>query len=228
MKIHKNIKSLRKDLVLIFILSFVIIIIIDFWLMNVPEIIPIGAELGNIIYRLSFAYITSFIFYFLVVHIKNEKDKENLKPFTKRNVQGIISIGKSINLNLTNKSDFLSLDELKEICSKTPPKISNLPYSVAGLPNISFDFHTWFQYIDYCRLNSWEWSNYLFQKSNVLDSELSAILLEIEGCGLFEISNKLKNSVSKEENIILLHNFFFHYFSSIIKLENYYNQKLIK
>lgn len=49
--------------------SVVAVVGIEFFLRDIPEIIPKGAEIGEVVYRLSLSYISSYIFYFVVVHL---------------------------------------------------------------------------------------------------------------------------------------------------------------
>lgn len=74
----KLIKALRRDLSTIFLLSLASILLIDFWLIDTPEIFPGGYKLGQIIYKVSLSYISAFIFYFLVVHMKQRPGYERL------------------------------------------------------------------------------------------------------------------------------------------------------
>ncbi len=83
-------KTLRKDITIIFILCIATITSIDFWLKNIPELFNGGGKIGDIIYKLCLSYISAFIFYFLVVHIKTQRDKANLYKYVTQKVDRII------------------------------------------------------------------------------------------------------------------------------------------
>lgn len=73
-------KLLNQKLLLnsLLISSFVIILLNDFVLNEVTEIISFGNKLGALLSNLSLAYISSFIFYYIVVVLKEKKDKKNI------------------------------------------------------------------------------------------------------------------------------------------------------
>ncbi|MBJ2125857.1 hypothetical protein [Flavobacterium sp. IB48] len=63
---------------LLLAVSFVIILLNDFFLSETSEIVPFGDELGSVLSNLSLAYISSFIFYCVVVVLKEKRDKKNI------------------------------------------------------------------------------------------------------------------------------------------------------
>jgi hypothetical protein len=70
-----------KQKILLFTLLIISILIVglnDFILKDVPEISKLGDELGAILSNLSLAYISSYIFYIVVVEIKEARDKKNI------------------------------------------------------------------------------------------------------------------------------------------------------
>lgn len=101
---RKHIKNINKWLLLILIFSIVVIVLIDFWLINVPEKVSWGYEFGKILYPLCMAYISSFIFYFVTVHIKNVRDKTNIKPYIYKNVTSVIGFHTGIHSSLQNSA----------------------------------------------------------------------------------------------------------------------------
>jgi hypothetical protein len=68
----------RQLLNLLLFISIVIILLNDFLLNETFEIVSFGDELGTILSNLSLAYISSFIFYYVVVVVKDKKDKKNI------------------------------------------------------------------------------------------------------------------------------------------------------
>jgi len=65
-------------LIFILILSSITIILNDFVFNETAEIISIGNELGSVLSNLSLAYISSYIFYLIVVVVKEKQDKRNV------------------------------------------------------------------------------------------------------------------------------------------------------
>ncbi len=148
-KIYRNIASLRSDLSILFLAAIIFIILMNFWFVNIPEIFKGAGKIGQISYELSFAYVSAFIFYFLVVHLKDQKDKENLYNYISNKTLSVIGIAKSLinaiakeaNVNLAN--DYPNRSELNEIC-----KLIN-PNSKAPLLLMNMNYANWLQYFDY-------------------------------------------------------------------------------
>lgn len=70
----------KKVLSTIFIISIVSVGLIDFWLINIPAKSINYYKAGQIWYKISFAYITSYIFFFLNVQIANFENKSKNFP----------------------------------------------------------------------------------------------------------------------------------------------------
>jgi len=86
--------SVRTEINFILGACLTTVIAIDFIFSNVPEVFQGGAKLGAIVDRLCLSYISSYIFFFLVVHIKSQKDKENLYPYIAQKTDRIIGDAK--------------------------------------------------------------------------------------------------------------------------------------
>lgn len=95
-------KGIDKRLKIILLLAIPIVISIDFWLINIPEKIVWGYEFGFIIRSLSMAYIASFIFYYVTVHIKSNRDKKNLKPYITKCISDILGLQNGIHNSMQN------------------------------------------------------------------------------------------------------------------------------
>ena len=79
-------------LLTIFIFFAVIVLWIDF------NIFPLFKtenanyhKINNIIRTIALSYITSFVFYFIIIYLREQKDKKNSKKFISRKTVGIIS-----------------------------------------------------------------------------------------------------------------------------------------
>jgi hypothetical protein len=64
-----------------------------------------GAELWNLLYELSLASPAAYVFYFLVVHLKRQRDREILKPFLYLHTNSIVEDAKFISRKLAGASD---------------------------------------------------------------------------------------------------------------------------
>jgi hypothetical protein len=224
-RIIKNLISLRKDLFIIFIISMFTILLIDFWLINIPELFTGGEKLGQIIYKLCFAYISAFIFYFLVIHLKNQKDKENLNDYISKNLALVIGQGKSLISSLARASNITLLgsyptnNELNNICNVINPN-ANAPLF---LHNVNSNAN-WLQYFDYYKSRSNEATRKILSKLQFIDSVLVNKLAVIEDCSHFRDVSMFAHIKISNTNLTAFIQSLKNYFELIEDLENYYKQ----
>lgn len=204
--------------------------IIDFWLIDIPEIFKGGYKLGQIIYKLCMSYISAFIFYFLVVHIKQQKDKENLYSYVAQKVNMIIgcawglisAVSNASNITLTEK--YPSKEELDIICTCINPN-ANTPLLLGRLGN----YANWMQYFDYQKIRSNDATEKIFKKMPFLETELVNILSKIEDNPHFMIlGHIIHNMPYKNQDITAFQSCLSSYFELIKDLENYADKKLSK
>ena len=227
LRMIKNIRSLRRDLLIIFLICVITIFLIDFWLINIPELFKGGEKLGQIVYKLSFSYISAFVFYFLVVHLKNQKDKENLYSYISSNTLMIIRQAKALinetarSANIQLKATYPDSLELQSICKAINPN-SNAPLILGRLGN----YANWMQYFDYYKRRSNEASNKVLSKVQFLDSALVHKLAEIEDCNHFKDITMFANISIQNTDLLAFAPSLAKYFELIIDLEKYYEEKL--
>lgn len=224
------IKSIRKDLSLIFIGALITICIIDFLLIDIPEIFIGGYKFGQIIYKLCMSYISAFIFYFLVVHIKQQKDKKNLYPYVTKKVNRVIGsawviiaeIAKASNITLAEK--YPTKEELDIICKKINPH-AKAPLLLGSKENNV----NWIQYFDFHKKRSNDAIEKAFKNMPFLESELVNILTRIEDNSLFMYLVHLVNIMPiKNQDITFIQSNLSDYIELIKKLEKYAVKKLAK
>ena len=224
----KNITSLRFDLAIIFIVAISSIILIEFWLINIPEFFSGGAKIGQIILRLCFAYVSAFIFYFLVVHLKSQKDKENLYNYISNKTLMVIGHAKSLIIssakaaNVSLKVDYPDKTELNAICKAINPN-SKAPLLLDKLGN----YANWIQYFDHYKRQSNDAIDKILSKMQYLDSELVYKLANIEDCIHFQVISIVKVKVTiKNKDLTGFELSLANYFELIKDLDKYYNKKL--
>ena len=227
--IIKSIRSLRTDLLVIFLCSIITIFLIDFWLIDIPELFKGGAKLGQILYKLCFAYISAFIFYFLVVHLKNQKDKENFYGYISSNTSMVIGQAKALIISLENNSGiklnsaFPDSLELQSICRTIDPN-AKAPLVFGYIGN----YATWLQYLDYFKKRSNEASNKVLSKVQFIESELVKKLAEIEDCSHFKEITMFSNLKIGNTDLSAFEPSLAEYFKLISDLETYYVKNLKK
>ena len=104
--------TLRKDLSIILAIAILFIFVMDMWLKNIPAPNSFFVAIGNFWYALSIAYVSSFVFYFFVVHYNRQKEKSLLYGYIGGLFNMIINDGKSIFADMVKKAG-LNIDPKK-------------------------------------------------------------------------------------------------------------------
>lgn len=82
--LFNNIKTLPKALLVLCGIAIFYIILYSFWFINMPDLFPHADKLGQVPFEIAVAIISSLIFFIIVVHLKEEKDKKTLHPYFQR------------------------------------------------------------------------------------------------------------------------------------------------
>jgi hypothetical protein len=229
MRYWKYIRSLRIELVFLFTISLTTIFLIDFWLINIPELFNGGSKLGVVIYRLCLSFISAFIFYFLVVHIKHQQDKDNLYAYISKKVSMVIGSGIGMANEIAKANDiklegkFPTKEQLTEIC-KTINPYSKAPLLLGGLDN----YANWLQYFDYYKQRSNDATQKVYVKIHFLESELVKLLADLEDCSHFIVLKHVLGTQMKNDNLTAFESGIWDYFELVKKLDTYYLKHLVR
>jgi len=160
-------------------------IILRLFLLDIKEIMPYGAELGNILLSLSTGYIISYIFYFLVVFIKKERDNKNVSGYLIKYLSYLCieayRVFNGLKINSQSKSLKFppSEDDLKTLFKKLHPVNSNCSKSNGGRYN-------WYEYLKFvlCETSN-EYINEIWKLLPHIDTELIKILNSLKESYMF-------------------------------------------
>ena len=225
------IKTLRKDLSFLFLLSLSTVLAIDFWLGDIPELFKGGHTIGTIVEKICLSYISAFIFYFLVVHIKQQRDKKNIYNYVAIKSLSIIAYGQTIGRDLAKtanvemKEYYPSKNELLEICSKINP------YSEAPtLMSWTGQKYNWFQFFENYRLQTMSTIEDIYSKMPFLDTKLVKHLSAIEGSDYFSFVKAVSNAPFqfKNENLLNFADTIFKYIETVKEFDNFYKRNIEK
>lgn len=178
------VKKVRADLGILFILAVTTVILIDFFLIHISEKFEGGERIGQLMEKLCLSYISAFVFYFLVVHTKTQKDKENLKRYIEGKVGKIIRIcweqiqSCASGAQVIIKDRYPDEEELNRILTKLNP--NEYSYIYLGDKKAS-----WLEYFNYSRDRTNNVIGRLLRKMLFLESELVDKLTRIEDCNHF-------------------------------------------
>jgi len=177
-------------LFVIFLFCILIVLWINFNLFPLFETSYVEYyEINNLITTIALSYITSFIFYFIIVYLKELKDKKNSEKFVKRKVVEIINGANHIRKTVESIGD----DEFKTFV----PDAILLRDKLIKI-NLVDDAHQQrlypFTYEQLFKEHSTE-TRVIIDRILILlpflDSKFVSTLNEIYECGFFNISTKL-------------------------------------
>ncbi len=138
-------KTLRN----LFAISISVLLFVEFSPYLFPEFLPNTAyKINVIVVRLCYAYIGSFIFYYLVVYLKHKRDENNISEFVSNYIKFLYynynQLMDEIYLNNDkNNRKFPNEEKLKELLKKIDPN-SEAPLAM-GVNHKKVD---WFEYLD--------------------------------------------------------------------------------
>lgn len=209
------------------IASVASILTMDFYLKDIGEVVSWGSEFGEIYYRLCLSIIASYIFYFIVIHLKSMRDKENINTFVSSKVSQILgdyrsqlSEIKKVS-NLKDDKTTYELEEWKNLLIKISPK--------APAPLIlGTRYATWMQYFSYYNKRTQSHIQKIFVNMPFLDSELVKILAHIDDCSHFSVIDLVSSVGFKNENMENFADMFLGYAELCQQLDEYYNKKLFE
>ena len=171
--------------------------------------------------------VASYIFYFIVVHLKAMKDKENVNKFISFKVSNILNTYKtqiSDIKKLSNSNEekkYFELEELEKLFSKINPN-TQAPLMLGT------KYATWMQYFQSHNKRTQTHISKIFAQMPFLDSELVDILAHIDDNHHFNIINLLSSVQCNNTNMENFASDFLEYSNLCKKLEEYYNKKLLE
>jgi len=179
-KIIKYFLKVRKDLLTILITAILTYFSIELWFNNYSEIFQGANKIGQFISKLSISYISAFIFYFIVVHIKNEKDKENINEYVGYKVYDILTSAHLFIqpfLQIENKK--ASFDDLEII--KLHTLLASIIRDSKDAPYIVNDKNgTWLDWWEYLKESTFKSFAHIYVRYNHIDTKLIKILTRME------------------------------------------------
>ena len=211
-----------------------------FLLNSIPAHFDFFPKLGDLFEKLCASIISSYVFYFFVVHWKAEQDKETVYPYILKKVQQITDEC------ITQLSEFTkasSVDLVLESLEKTGVEIafkqinpnSNAPL-ILGY-SLNSPKANWVQYMDHHNNRTKNTVDELLKKITLLDTEIVSCLAEIENCGHFYFiktildlynTQRVLSNVNGCADMSGYAELFFEYCVFIKKLNKLKNSKLVK
>ncbi len=186
-QIFKYFLKVRPALLILLSVAILTYFSIEFFLIGYPELFKGANKLGQLFSKLSVSYMAAFIFYFIVVHIKNEKDKENINEYVGQKVYSILTsahlfIQPFLQIENRNASfSDLDLKKLRSLLASIKREAKDAPFSFEG----ETENGTWLDWWEYLKESTFKSLKEIFVRYNHIDTKLIKILTRIENSAFF-------------------------------------------
>jgi hypothetical protein len=184
-KLFYYFKTVRKDLKVLLLAAILVYFIIEIILKRYNEVFFGASKLGDFFSKLSVSYISAFIFYFIVVHIKNQKDKDNINEFVGYEIFQIIINGHLLisplekDLDKGGEFEYLDKKKLFDLLASVDRTANESPLILNGSKT---NWNKWFEYL---KNNTEKSINKIMGRYTHLDSELIKLLTRLENSLFF-------------------------------------------
>lgn len=227
MRLIKYITSVRPAINFILLGAVFSIVIMEGWLNSTPEIVSWGSEFGEIYFKTCLSIISSYVFYFIVVHVKSVQDKENIGMFVSGKVLNVIGGYKSQirelkkAANSSSEAEYLEKNEIDEIFRSINPN-NQAPLLIGQVDNHA----NWLQYLDFHKSRSQGCIQKIFVKMPFLETELVSLLAKIDDCAHFMVVEHTANRQNTNTDMEPWASTFYDYSLLCKELESYYKKHL--
>jgi len=194
------------------VLSASIMLLLKIFIFNsIPEIFNGAHELGAIFEGILGSVIASYVFYLIVVHIKEINDKRIIYPHIIKWARLVVgdcksqldAFEKQSNIKLPFQS--LTEDQINQAFKKINPK-SNAPL-VFSLNN----YANWIQYFDYNKNRSKKFLAKIMSQLIFLEANLVSLITKIDDCSHFSVVESLIHYPFNNQDMSAFSNTFFEY-----------------
>ncbi len=215
-------KTIPKALNWLGLASLFVLIIKIFSLNRIPELFRGGYELGIVFEGLLASVFASYVFYLIVVHIKEVRDKSIIYPHITKWAKYVVGDCRCQIFAFANISgeelDFASLtvDNLKLAFTKIDPH-SKAPLLLGSANN----YANWIQYLDYYRKRSKNYIAKIMAQLIYLDAEIVVFLTAVDDCSHFSFTETFAHIPIRNSDMSAFANEFHSYLGACRQLERY-------
>jgi hypothetical protein len=207
-------------------LGSVILLVIKIFIFNrMPEISPGGYEFGVLSDAILTSVVASYIFYLFVIHLKDQKDKETVRPYIEKHAKRIVGDCLGLLTEISKKSEIqLSLDstkdEIEEAFGVIDPH-SDSPVLISDLRR----YANWPEFISYRNKRAKSSCRKLLDHLPYLDSKLTSFVADIDDCSLFIQVEMILNTSFNNKNMTFFTSTFHKYVELSLNLNKYIESK---
>lgn len=200
-KIIRRIKSLPREIYLLFSISIILILIIELGLKNIEAPIKLFFTIGNIVLNVCFSIVAATIFYYLIQHVpKEEKIVMSSRYITNRLMHfhyEIQYLQKILNLSIRFKTEDLS-KEIEYRCSQINPN-----EEITNNNDSNQIFGNWYDYLDFKTKKFINYLDDILPFYDGMNNDLLESLLNLKD-SVRSIQFKLEECPRKSNNLSFL------------------------
>jgi len=180
-------------------------------------------QIGIIVEAILASVVASYVFYLLVVHVKEISDREILRPYVEKHSKRVIGDCLSQISGISKASDialdFTTLTETDVFSAfEQIPPYSQAPLLVSPHSN---EHANWFQYFKHHSNRSKDSIRKLLDQLPFLDAAHVSIITEIDDCSHFSSTNLLPNIQVRNKDLSVLAKSFYEYCLLCKKLDSH-------
>jgi hypothetical protein len=224
----KRIKAEEKWIWALLFLSIIVICCTDFWFDMKPAFANWFYKLGRTFNNLSLAYISSVIFYWIVVSIPEKRKKRDIYDNIYRVTGNVIGdceglIHDLIKASGVTPSDLKNItrEDFELILQKIHP-YADAPLINQHLGNEELVYAKWFEYLNYKRNRSINAiNNKLLNYIIYLETDYVKIITKVRDCSYFSLVQSMNNIQMSNTDMTFLSHALFDYYSQLKALKKY-------
>ena len=178
-------------------------------------------ELGVIFEGVLGSVLASYIFYLIVVHLKEVNDKKVVYPHIIKWAELIVGNCKSqlSDFGKESKIDLPFLSLTQEQVDQAFKQIN--PKSNAPLYFTSNNSANWLQYFDYYRVRSQKYIAKIMSQIIFIDANLVSLITNIDNCNHFDIVETLQRYLINNQDLSAFSESFYKYCTYCRELDSY-------
>ena len=181
LKIKNRLATIRTDVLVAFIIATAIILVTELWLYKYPAFNEQFYKTGQIFIKLSYSYVSAFIFFFLVVHLPKENKKINTYRIisVKIGEMGRFLVNILFQMEQATGDTLQGMDFDKITLTKTLVKIkSHTP--VSSLTPMNVVFNDWYDFVQHNGEEIKRLTTEIFLFNETLDNEVLELVGQID------------------------------------------------
>lgn len=152
---------------------------------QMPEIVPGAFEFGVMSDAILTSVVASYVFYLLVVHLKEQTDKATVRPYIAKHAKRIVGDCEALLTEVSNASGSpLALNSTKKSVESALNKIAPNSSAPLILSNLGRNA-TWPEFFSYRHIRTKSSCRKLLDQLPLLDAQLIYRVVAIDDCSLF-------------------------------------------